>query len=137
MKLELVGNASGDLNQGNIFELTSLVKSAKGDPSAVVDLVWAAGYRQPPRTEQEAAQITIDTFFYCESFCMPSSFWPKDYDSVLCNELMKAVLTENDDDSLCSTEPAKVAKSILAAGFLPLPSNETQLDKDNQEGNHA
>lgn len=117
MKLELVGNASGDLNQGNIFELTSLVKTAKGDPPAVVDLVWAAGYRQPPRTEQEAAQITIDTFLYCESLCMPSDFWPKDYDSVLCNELMKAVLTENDDDSLCSTEPAKVAKSILAAGF--------------------
>lgn len=137
MKLELVGNAIGDLNQGYIFELTSLVKSAKGDPSAVVDLVWAAGYRQPPRSEQEAAQITIDTFLYCESLCMPSDFWPKDYDSVLCNELMKAVLTENDDDSLCSTEPAKVAKSILAAGFLPLPSKETHLDKDNQEGNHA
>lgn len=105
------------MSQENIFELIALVKSAKGDPSAVVDAVWAAGYRQPPRTEQEAAQITIDTFFYCESFGMPSNFWPNNYDSVLQNELMKAVLTEEDDDSYCSTDPTKVAKSILAAGF--------------------
>ncbi|MCZ4058188.1 hypothetical protein O3W44_02395 [Pantoea sp. LMR881] len=101
----------------NIFELMALVKSAKGDPSAVVDVVWEAGYRQPPRTEQEAAQITIDTFFYCESFDMPTDFWPKSYDSVLQNELMKAVLTEDEDDSWCKADPAKVAKSILAAGF--------------------
>lgn len=103
------------MSQENIFELIALVKEAKGDPSAVVDAVWEAGYRQPPRTEQEAAQITIETFFYCESFGMPSDFWPKDYEGVLCNELMKAVLTEA--DSLCKLEPAKVAKSILAAGF--------------------
>lgn len=105
------------MNQENIFELIALVKSAKGDASAVVDAVWAAGYRQPPRTEQDAAQITIDTFFYCESFSMPSDFWPKNYDDVLCNELMKAVLTEAEDDALCKFDPAKVAKSILAAGF--------------------
>lgn len=105
------------MKQENVFELIALVKSAKGDPSSVVDVVWEAGYRQPPRTELEAAQITIDTFFYCNSFGIPAEFWPKDYDAVLCNELMKAVLTEAEDDSLCDLEPAKVAKSILAAGF--------------------
>ena len=105
------------MSQENIFELTALVKSAKGDPSAVVDVVWEAGYRQPPRTEQEAALITIDTFFYCESFDMPIDFWPKSYDSVLQNELMKAVLTEEEDDSFCKVDPTKVARSILAAGF--------------------
>lgn len=105
------------MSENNIFELVKLIKAAKGDASAVVDAVWAAGYRQPPRTEQEAAQITIDTFFYCESFSMPSDFWPKDYEAVLCNELMKAVLTEAEDDAFCKLEPVKVAISILAAGF--------------------
>jgi hypothetical protein len=111
------------MSKANVFELAQIIKAAKGDPSAVVDAVWEAGYRQPERTAEEAAKITIDTFFYCESFGMPTDFWPRDYDSVLCNELMKAVLTENDDDSLCSTEPAKVAKSILAAGFTMGQSN--------------
>lgn len=112
------------MSQENIFELIALVKSANGDPSAVVDVVWEAGYRQPPRTEQEAAQITIDTFFYCESYCMPTEFWPKNYDSVLQNELMKAVLTDADDDALCKIEPAKVAKSILAAGFSKVVTDD-------------
>lgn len=111
------------MNQEHIFELIALVKSAKGDPSAVVDVVWDAGYRQPPRDEQEAAQITIDTFFYCESFDMPTEFWPRNYDSVLQNELMKAVLTDADDDALCKLDPAKVAKSILAAGFSKVETN--------------
>jgi len=112
------------MSQANIFELIALVKSAKGDPSAVVDAVWDAGYRQPPRTEQEAAQITIDTFFYCESFSMPSDFWPNNYEAVLCNELMKAVLTEAEDGDLCKNEPAKVAKSILAAGFSKVVTDD-------------
>jgi hypothetical protein len=28
---------------------------------------------------------------------MPTDFWPRDYDSVLQNELMKAVLGEDDE----------------------------------------
>ena len=112
------------MSQENIFDLIALVKSAKGDPSAVVDAVWAAGYRQPPRTEQEAAQIAIDVFFFCNQFDMPTAFWPRNYDDVLQNELMKAVLTEEDDDSYCSTDPTKVAKSILAAGFAKVVTND-------------
>lgn len=112
------------MSQESIFELISLVKAENGDPSAVVDAVWEAGYRQPLRSEKEAAQITIDTFFYCNSFDMPTEFWTKEYDHVLCNELMKAVLTEDDDDSFCSTDPTKVAKSILAAGFAKVVTND-------------
>ncbi len=112
------------MSQENIFELIALVKSANGDPSAVVDAVWAAGYRQPPRTEQEAAQITIDTFFYCNSFDMPTDFWPKDYDSVLQNELMKAALADYEECGLFELEPKKVAKSILAAGFSKVVPND-------------
>lgn len=108
----------------NIFELISLIKSANGDPSAVTDAVWEAGYRQPPRTEQEAAQITINVFFYCNSFNMPTEFWPRNYDSVLQNELMKAVLTDDEDDSFCSSDPVKVAKSILAAGFAKVITDD-------------
>lgn len=100
----------------NIFALAQVIKAAGNDPSAVVDAVWAAGYRQPERSAEEAAKITIDTFYYCESFGMPTDFWPKTYDDVLQNEMMESVLAE-DADHLFNVEPVKAAKSILAAGF--------------------
>jgi hypothetical protein len=46
---------------------------------------------------------------------MPTDFWPRDYDSVLQNELMKAVLGE--DDELHEAEPAAIAKNVIRAGF--------------------
>jgi hypothetical protein len=46
---------------------------------------------------------------------MPKDFWPRDYDSVLQNELMKAVLGE--DDELHEADPAAIAKSVISAGF--------------------
>lgn len=99
----------------NVFTLAQLVKSGKGDPSAVTDAIWDAGYRQPERTAEEAAQITIDTFFYCNSFGMPTDFWPRNYDSVLQNELMKAVVGE--DFELDDADPVAIAKSVIKAGF--------------------
>ncbi|MGL5966758.1 MAG: hypothetical protein ACRCZ6_06220 [Kluyvera sp.] len=77
------------MSESSLFELVALIKAAKGDPSAIVDAVWEAGYRQPERTAAEAAQITIDTFLYCNFYCLPTSFWPRNYDSVLQNELRK------------------------------------------------
>lgn len=109
------------MSQENIFELIALVKSAKGDASAVVDKVWEAGYRQPERTAEEAAQITIDTFFYCNSFDMPTDFWPRDYDSVLQNQLMKAVIGE--DGELDGADAKTIARSVISAGFSKEPSN--------------
>lgn len=105
----------GAMTDTNVFTLAQLVKSGKGDPSAVTDAIWDAGYRQPARTAEEAAQITIDTFFYCESFSMPADLWPKTYDHVLQNELMKAVLGE--DYELDGAEPVAIAKNVLKAGF--------------------
>lgn len=104
------------MSQENMFELISLIKSANGDPAAITDAVWDAGYRQPPRTEQEAAQVTIDTFFYCAALDLPSELWPNSYDNVLCNELMKAILPDDEDDAF-TKDPIKVANSIVAAGF--------------------
>ncbi|OIR52015.1 hypothetical protein [Enterobacter hormaechei] len=78
------------MSESNLFELVALIKAAKSDPSAIVDALWEAGYRQPERSEKEAAKITIDTFFYCMAFDMPTDFWPRDYDSVLQNELMNS-----------------------------------------------
>lgn len=104
------------MSQENIFELIALVKSANGDPSAVVDAAWEAGYRQPERTAEEAAQITIDTFFYCNTFDMPTDFWPRDYDSVLQNELMKAVIGE--DGELDGADATTIARSVISAGFF-------------------
>jgi hypothetical protein len=47
----------------NVFELVTLIKAANGDPSAMTDAIWEAGYRQPERTAEEAAKITISVFF--------------------------------------------------------------------------
>jgi hypothetical protein len=105
----------------NLFELVNLIKSAAGDPSAMTDAIWEAGYRQPERTEEEAAKITIDTFFYCMSFDMPANFWPRDYDSVLKNELMKAVVGE--DGELWGVDPKTIARSVIRAGFSKEATN--------------
>lgn len=99
----------------NVFTLAQLVKSGKGDPSAVTDAIWEAGYRQPERTAEEAAQVTIDTFFYCNMFGIPSEFWPQNYDNILSNELMKAVVGE--DFELDGADPVVIAKSVIKAGF--------------------
>lgn len=98
-----------------VFALAQIIKAAGSDPSDVTDAIWAAGYRQPTRTADEAAQITIDTFFYCNSFDMPTEFWPRTYDSVLQNELMKAVLEEYDISDII--DPVKTARNVLKAGF--------------------
>ena len=103
------------MSKVNVFELVTLIKAANGDPSAITDAIWEAGYRQPERTAEEAAKITISVFFYCNSLGMPTDFWPRDYDSVLQNELMKAVLGE--DDELHEAEPAAIAKNVIRAGF--------------------
>lgn len=103
------------MSEVNVFELVRLIKEAKGDPSAMTDAIWEAGYRQPERTAEEAAKITIDTFFYCESFGMPTDFWPRNYDSVLQNELMKAVVGEDGD--LDGADAVTIANSVINAGF--------------------
>ncbi|MDU6686162.1 MAG: hypothetical protein E6470_21435 [Enterobacteriaceae bacterium] len=103
------------MSESNIFELVKLIKAANGDPSTMTDAIWEAGYRQTERTAEEAAKITIDVFFYCNSFAMPTECRPRDYDSVLQDELMKAVLGE--DDELHEAEPAAIAKSVISAGF--------------------
>ena len=103
------------MTESNLFELVQWIKSAAGDPSAMTDAIWEAGYRQPERSEQEAAKITIDTFFYCNSYDMPTEFWPRNYDSVLQNELMKAVIGE--DGELDGANAAIIAKNVINAGF--------------------
>lgn len=101
--------------ESNMFELVKLVKSANGDPSAMTDAIWEAGYRQPERSAEQAAQITIDTFFYCDSYCIPTDFWPRNYDNVLQNELMKAIGGE--DGELLGADASTIARSIINAGF--------------------
>ena len=109
------------MSESNLFELVQLIKSAAGDPSAMTDAIWEAGYRQPERTEEEAAKITIDTFFYCMAFDMPTEFWPRNYDSVLQNELMKAVIGE--DGELDGADAAIIAKNVIRTGFSKEAAN--------------
>lgn len=103
------------MTEANMFELVNLIKAANGDPSAMTDSIWEAGYRQPERSAEEAAKITIDTFFYCESYGMPPDFWPRNYDSVLQNELMKAVIGE--DGEIDDADATTIARSVINAGF--------------------
>ncbi|QGR32368.1 hypothetical protein FOC16_05440 [Salmonella enterica] len=109
------------MTESNLFELVQLIKSAAGDPLAMTDAIWDAGYRQPERTAEEAAQITIDTFFYCNMFGMPTDFWPENYDSVLQNELMKAIGGE--DGELLGADPKTIAQSVINAGFIKESAN--------------
>ena len=44
--------------ESNMFELAKLIKDANGDSLAMVDAIWEAGYRQPERSAEQAAQIT-------------------------------------------------------------------------------
>ncbi|QMR79205.1 hypothetical protein [Enterobacter sp. RHBSTW-00175] len=109
------------MTESNLFELVQLIKSAAGDPSAMTDAIWEAGYRQPERTAEEAAQITIDTFLCCNSFDMPTEFWPRNYDSVLQNELMKAVGGE--DGELLGADLKTIASNVINAGFSKEATN--------------
>ncbi|ENP0645803.1 hypothetical protein ACCH78_003815 [Enterobacter hormaechei] len=109
------------MTESNPFDLVKLIKSAAGDPSAMTDAIWEAGYRQPERSEQEAAKITIDTFFNCMALDMPNDFWPRDYDGVLKNELMKAVIGE--DGELDGADAAIIAKNVISAGFSKEATN--------------
>lgn len=104
----------------NVFELAQIIKMAGYDPNKITDMIWAAGYRQPERSAEEAALITIEVFFYCNSFDMPTDFWPRTYDSVLQNELMKAVL--RDYEITDEFDPARTARNLLKAGFEKVPA---------------
>ncbi len=103
------------MTNSNLFELVKLINASRGDPSAMTDAIWEAGYRQPVRSAEEAAKITIELFFYCNSFSMPTDFWPRDYDSVLEGELMKAIIGE--DGELDGADAATIARSVIDAGF--------------------
>ncbi|MDV2871375.1 hypothetical protein [Phytobacter diazotrophicus] len=103
------------MNETNVFELVKLIKAAKGDPSAITDAIWEAGYRQPERTAEEAAKITIDVFFHCNAFGISAEFWPDNYDSILLDQLMAAV--GGKDGEFLGGEPSAIAKSVIAAGF--------------------
>ena len=52
---------------------------------------------------------------------MPTEFWPRDYESVLKNELMKAVGGE--DGELAYATASKIAKSVINAGFSKEAAN--------------
>lgn len=112
------------MSEPNMFDLVKLIKASNADPSAMTDAIWEAGYRQPERTAEQAAKLTIDVFFYCDSFGMPTDFWPRNYDSVLQNELMKAVIGEDGD--LDGADATVIARSVINAGFSKRTEKTTE-----------
>jgi len=110
------------MSETNVFELAQIIKKAGYKPNKITDMIWDAGYRQPERNAEEAALITIEVFFYCNSFDMPTNFWPRTYDSVLMNELMKAVLEDYEETD--EFDPVRTAKNVVKAGFSKVVKSE-------------
>lgn len=105
------------MSDTEVFVLAQIVKSANGDPSGMVDAIWEAGYRQPERTAEEAASLTLATIRYCQDYDMPDELWPEKYEDVLTNELMKAVLADYEECGTFTLEQVKVARNVINAGF--------------------
>lgn len=99
----------------NMFELTKTIKAAvSGRSSGITDAIYAAGYRKPDRSVEDAVMLTIETLAGFEGADIPWEQWPKDLNGVLVNELNELIEVErhNADGSA-----AHIAKVVLSAGY--------------------
>ncbi|WP_416187246.1 hypothetical protein [Hafnia paralvei] len=99
----------------NMFELTKTIKAAvSGGSSGITDAIFAAGYRKPDRSVEDAVMLTIETLAGFEGADIPWEQWPKNFDGVLVNELNELIEVEchNADGSA-----AHIAKAVLSAGY--------------------
>lgn len=98
----------------NIFALAQVIKAAGTDPSDVTDAVWAAGYRKPAQSADEAVALTLDILAGFEGNDLPWSVWPKDYAGILQSELNEVIEGEMSREN---ASPASTAKAVIAAGY--------------------
>lgn len=67
----------------NMFELTKTIKAAvSGGSSGITDAIFAAGYRKPDRSVEDAVMLTIETLAGFEGADIPWEQWPKNLDGI-------------------------------------------------------
>jgi len=94
----------------NVFALAQIIKAAGSDPSDITDAVWAAGYRKPERSTEEAVTLTLEIISGCHGADIEWSVWPKNYDEILQCELNEFV-----EEALHVYKTAHSIASVLIA----------------------
>lgn len=103
----------------NVFALAQIIKAAGGDPGDITCAVWAAGYRKPEKSAEEAVLLAIDLISEDHGNDIPSEHWPETYGAVLSGELNRVVLEAEWPNS---STPASIAKEIILAGYRKVTS---------------
>lgn len=93
--------------------LAKIISTAGNDPSEITDAVWAAGYRKPERTEEEAINLAIDTFADSRYNGIPDDAWPKTYDEILQCELNEII----GEVTWSYFSPENIANRLIEAGY--------------------
>lgn len=108
------------MTQPNVFSLAQVIKAAGTDPSEVTDTVWAAGYRRPARTVEEAVTLTLDIIAGFDGNDLPWAVWPKSYDDILRCELNEII-----EEALHAYKTAhSIASNLLIAGYDKVLTND-------------
>ncbi len=100
-------------NSAAIADLVKIISTAGNDPSEITDAVWAAGYRKPERTEEEAINLAIDTFTDSRYNGIPDDAWPKTYDEILQCELSEII----GEVTWSYFSPENIANCLIEAGY--------------------
>lgn len=100
--------------------LAKIIGAAGKDPSEITDAVWAAGYRKPERTEEEAINLAIDTFTDSRYNGIPEDVWPKTYDEILRCELNEII----EEELQCYFSDDIIANRLIKAGYSPENAND-------------
>ncbi|MES4613045.1 MAG: hypothetical protein ACTH8P_16690 [Ewingella sp.] len=98
----------------NVFELAQIIKNAGADPGDITSAVWAASYRKPEKSAEEAALLTIDLLGEYHGNEIPGEHWPETYEAVLLGELNRVI---QEAEWLETPTPASIAKEIINAGY--------------------
>lgn len=107
------------MTQQNLFALAQVIKAAGTDPSEVTDAVWAAGYRRPARSVEDAVALTLDIIAGFDGNDLPWAVWPKNYDDILQCELNEFI-----EEALHTYKTAhSIASGLLAVGFAKVATD--------------
>lgn len=107
-------------NSAAIADLAKIISTAGNDPSEITDAVWAAGYRKPDRTEEEAINLAIDTFTDSRYNGIPDDAWPKTYDEILQCELNEII----NEVTWSYFSPENIANCLIEAGYSLEDAND-------------
>ncbi|CNJ46095.1 Uncharacterised protein [Yersinia rohdei] len=100
--------------QQSILPLAYIIRLAWGDPGDITGAVWAAGYRKPEKSAEEAALLAIDLIGEYHMNDVPCEHWPTTYEHVLSGELNRIVF---EAEYLDNSNAVRVARAIIDAGY--------------------